>query len=91
MNLCVALKNISGIIVSMIKSISFDVYSKTNEVISTSDKVKTKLYSVAPNQETEVEFNNKELRSEIKRNVLGYFDSYKIVKLVWSFQCGDAY
>lgn len=93
MNLCVVLKNVSDSIISGIKSITLEVFSESNVVVTTSNKVKSKVFSLSPGQETEIEFQNIELKSENMIDVYGQqvFDSLKRFTMVWSFQCEDSY
>ena len=78
MNLCADLKNVSTIIVSSIKSISFEVFNESGTVVSNSDNVKVKDLSLASGKNTKTEFNNTQLIS--KSNTI-----------VWKFQCEDPY
>ena len=78
MNLKVNLKNVSDIIISGIKSISFEVFDETNAIVTTSHKVKSKETSLSPGESTIIEFHNDQLRSENST-------------IVWSFQCEDQF
>lgn len=93
MNLCAVLRNVSDNIVSGIKSISLEVFSESNDIVTTSNKVKSKVFSLLAGQETEIEFHNIELKSENKIYQYGQqvFDSLKKSTMVWSFQCEDSY
>lgn len=93
MNLDASLKNVSDIIVSDIKSVSFEVFDESNAIVITSDKVKSKDFSLLPGQETQIEFHNIELKSVNKTNVNGQQvnESLKEFTMIWSFQCEDPY
>lgn len=93
MNLCAILKNVSNIVVSGIKSISFEVFDESNAIISTSDNVKSESSSLLPGKETQINFHNSELKSKnlINANGQQINDSLKKITLVWSFQCEDSY
>jgi len=90
MNLIAELKNVSDIIVSRIKSISFEVFESDN-IVTTSDNVKSIESSLLQGQETRIEFHNSELRSKEMINLHGrkIYDSLKKFTMVWRFQCDD--
>lgn len=92
-NLRAILKNVSNIIVSGIKSVSFEVFDESNAIVATSDKVKSEMLSLLPGQETNINFHNIELKSSNLINVHGQqvYDSLKKFTMVWSFQCEDSY
>jgi hypothetical protein len=92
MNLNAVLKNVSDNIVSVIKSVSFEVFSESNVIVTTSNEVKSKVFSLSPGQETGIEFHNIELKSQDKISLYGQqvFDSLKKITMVWSFQCEDS-
>lgn len=93
-NLSAALRNVSDIFVSGIKSVSFEVFNEFNEIIITSDKVISKEYSLSPGQSTKLEFNNTEIRSDDKYNIvygMKVFESLKRITMVWAFKCDDSY
>lgn len=91
LNLGSILKNVSNIIVSGIKTISFEVLDVSGDVVSTSNKVKTKQYSLSPGSETQVEFHNSEIKSTTTKSVGGQqvYESLKNFNIVWRFQCED--
>lgn len=93
MNLRAELKNVSDFIVSGIKSVSFEVFDESDTIVTTSEKVKSKAFSLSPGQETLIEFNNIALGSKNLVNVYGQevYDSFKKFTMVWSFQCEDSY
>lgn len=93
MNLNAELKNVSDIIVSGIKSVSFEVFDESEAIVTTSNKVKSKESSLLPGQDTRIEFHNIELRSKNLINVYGrqVYESLKKFTIVWSFQCEDSY
>lgn len=93
MNLKAELKNVSDIIVSGIKSVSFEVFDEFDTLLTTSDKVKSKVSSLLPGQDTKIEFHNRELQSknskvEYGRQVYGSLQNFNII---WRFQCEDTY
>jgi len=92
MNLSAILKNVSDIIVSGIKSISFEVITSDNETLITSDKVYSKVYSLTPGQETEIQFHNAEIKSKdiIASNGQQVYDGVKNCTIVWKFKCEDS-
>ncbi|AXI00035.1 hypothetical protein DV702_10060 [Sporosarcina sp. PTS2304] len=93
MNLQAELKNVSSIIVSGIKSISFEVFDEKDSIILTSQKVKNKETSLPPAESTTIEFHNEQLRPN-EFNV-GYGGKthvgLKNLTMVWSFQCEDQF
>ncbi|WP_410506362.1 hypothetical protein ACER0A_004785 [Haloimpatiens sp. FM7315] len=93
MNLCAVLKNVSDIIISGLKSISFEVFDESNAIVTTSDKVKSKVFSLSPGQETQIEFHNTELKSQKLIDLYGQqvYESLKKFTMIWSFQCEDSY
>lgn len=92
MNLCAKLKNVSEVYVSGIKSISFEVFSESNENVKTSNKVYCHICSLLSGQETEIEFHNADLTSQFKTspNIQPIVVSLKKITLVWKFQCEDS-
>jgi len=82
MNLQAELTNVSNLIVSGIKSISFTVSDETNAIVLTSEKVKVKETSLTPGTSTIIQFHNDQLKSE---------NSLKKYKITWDFQCEDQY
>lgn len=93
MNLWADLKNVSNIIVSGIKSVSFEVFDESNTIVTTSDKVKSKESSLLPGEETKIEFHNIALKSKNLVNVSGLqvYGSLKNFTMIWRFQCEDTY
>lgn len=86
MNLTVGIKNVSKIIVSRLKSVSFEVLDSEKNVLLTSDEVVINKTSLVSGEMTAVEFRNKEFG-----NGQPMMDEWKNVLLVWKFQCDDEY
>lgn len=89
MNLRVSLTNVSDIIVSGIKSISFEVLDRANKIVTTSDKVKSKKSSLSAGDVTTIDFQNEELRSTMSEQ--NKYESLKNFTMEWSFQCEDQF
>lgn len=92
-NLKAELQNVSHIIVSGIKSISFDVFDEIDAIVTTSNKVKNKESSLSPGVKTIIEFHNDELRSKKFKNVSGrkIYDRLEKFTMIWKFQCEDQF
>lgn len=90
-NLHSALKNVSDLIVSGIKSISFEVHNESDIILITSDKVKSESSSLLSGQKTRISFNNNELVSILETSSGVQKQSLKDITLVWKFQCEDSY
>lgn len=93
MNLHAVLKNVSDIIVSGIKSVSFEVFDISNAIVTISSNVKSNVFSLSPGQEAKIEFNNNQLNSKnfIEINGQRVPDSLRKITIIWSFQCEDSY
>lgn len=91
MNLYAELKNVSSIIVSGIKSVSFEVFDEFNTTVTTSDKVKSDVFSLSPGEKTKIEFHNSELQCKKQTSMDGQqvYERLKNFTMIWGFQCED--
>lgn len=86
MNLSASIKNVSENVVSEIKSLSFEVFNKHNNIITYSDKVKLGSYSLSSGEKMNIHFNNESLELHGENG----YDSLKEISIIWSFQCEDS-
>lgn len=87
-NICLQIKNISEMIVSEFRNLSFEVYKSNDEVISIK-RWKLKFQSIASSESQRVEIFTPDMRDNVGQLEKVVF--WENVKLVWKFSCEDCY